>query len=52
MRRYVYESVGLQPWPGSDTDTGSEKPLGDNYWQLTAIGLTKELGYVGISERE
>jgi hypothetical protein len=46
--RYLYESVGLQPWLGSDTRGGSsEKPLGDNYYQLTDKGLTKELGYVG-----
>lgn len=47
MRRYLYESVGLQPWLGNDTDHGAEKPLGDHYYLLTAKGLTKELGYVG-----
>ena len=46
-RRYLYEAVGLQPWLGSDTDSGPQKPLGDDYWQLTAKGLTKELGFVG-----
>jgi len=45
--RYIYEAVGLQPWLGNDTDHGSEKPLGDHYYQLTDKGLTKELGYVG-----
>jgi hypothetical protein len=45
--RYIYEAVGLQPWLGSDTDHGPEKPLGENYFQLTDKGLTKELGYVG-----
>lgn len=46
--RYLYESVGLQPWLGSVTlDGASEKPLGDNYRQLTDKGLTRELGYVG-----
>lgn len=47
IRHYLYESVGLQPWLGSDTDNGPAKPLGDNYRQLTDKGLTKELGYVG-----
>jgi hypothetical protein len=45
--RYLYEAVGLQPWLGCDTDNGPEKPLGDQYYQLTDKGLTKELGYVG-----
>lgn len=44
---YLYESVGLQPWLGSEKDGVPLKPLGDNYWQLTAKGLTKELGFVG-----
>ena len=44
---YLYESVGIKPWLGSETATGPEKPLGDNYYQLTARGLTKELGFVG-----
>lgn len=47
-RRYLYESVGMQPWLGSDLPDGSSaKPAGENYFQLTARGLTKELGYVG-----
>jgi hypothetical protein len=47
-RRYLHESVGLQPWLGNDLpDGGSAKPLGENYFQLTDKGLTKELGYVG-----
>lgn len=54
MLRYLYESVGLQPW--RDSDPGGEGAVemggkswgvGDHYWQLTAKGLTKELGYVG-----
>ena len=46
--RYLYESVGLQPWLGSDLpDGGPARPVGDHYLQLTARGLTKELGYVG-----
>ncbi len=47
VRRYLYEAIGLQPWLGSDTDAGPQKPLGDAYWQLTDKGLTKELGFVG-----
>lgn len=46
-RRYLYEAVGLQPWLGSDNDAGSERTLGDHYFQTTTKGLTKELGYVG-----
>jgi len=44
---YLYESIGLQPWLGSDTPTGPAKPLGSDYYQLTPNGLTRELGYVG-----
>ena len=47
MRHYLYESIGLTPWLGSETDHGPAKPLGDHYFQLTAHGLTKELGFVG-----
>ena len=46
-RCYLYESIGLTPWLGSDTDQGPARPLGDHYLQLTAQGLTKELGFVG-----
>lgn len=53
-RRYLYESVGLEPWRGSDQGGataagagGRDWKVGTNYWQLTAKGLTKELGYVG-----
>ena len=46
--RYLYEAVGLQPWLGSDDDNGRPtRSHGDNYWQLTKKGLTKELGFVG-----
>lgn len=45
--RYLYESMGLAPWIGSETPTGSDRRLGDNYYQLTDKGLTKELGFVG-----
>ena len=45
---YLYEAVGIQPWLGSDGEDGKPvKNLGDNYWQLTEKGLTKELGFVG-----
>lgn len=47
-KRYLYESVGIEPWRGSDDENGRPKfPLGRNYMQLTEAGLTKELGYVG-----
>jgi hypothetical protein len=47
IRHYLYQSVGLEPWLGSDSDSGSEKPVGDHYLELTNKGLTRELGYVG-----
>jgi hypothetical protein len=48
VRRYLYEAVGLEPWRDSDPGTGSQAwEVGTNYWQLTAKGLTKELGFVG-----
>jgi hypothetical protein len=52
--RYLHEAVGLEPW--RDSDRGGEPAeetggrgwnVGTNYWQLTAKGLTRELGYVG-----
>ncbi len=46
-RHYLYQSVGLEPWLGSDTPHGPEKPLGEQYYELTAKGLTRELGFVG-----
>jgi hypothetical protein len=45
--RYLREAIGIDPWLGSDTESGSEKPMGDHYRELTAKGLTRELGYVG-----
>ncbi|WP_035613070.1 hypothetical protein [Haloferula sp. BvORR071] len=45
--RYLHESVGLAPWLGSEQDGKPQKPLGDDYLQLTAKGLTRELGFVG-----
>ena len=54
IRRYLYESVGLQPWRDSDPGGGvametgrTNWGVGTNYWELTSKGLTKELGYVG-----
>ncbi|MEO8613584.1 MAG: hypothetical protein ABI600_00460 [Luteolibacter sp.] len=46
--RYLYESVGLEPWLGSEKNGKPTTPLGNAYYQLTAKGLTKELGFVGI----
>ena len=40
-------SLGLQPWLGSDTADGPEKPWGGSYFQITDKGLSRELGYVG-----
>ena len=45
--RYLYESIGLEPWLGSEQNGKPTKPLGEHYFQLTEKGLTKELGFVG-----
>ena len=50
--RYLYESMGLEPWRDSDPDPNNPNAkrnwgTGTDYWQLTDKGLTKELGYVG-----
>ena len=45
--RYLYESIGLAPWLGSEKDGKPLKPLGESFYQITSRGLTKELGYVG-----
>ncbi len=45
--KYLYESMGIVPWLGSETPNGPAKPLSDDYYQLTEKGLTKELGFVG-----
>lgn len=45
--KYLYESMGIVPWLGRETPNGPAKPLGDDYFQLTKKGLTKELGFVG-----
>jgi hypothetical protein len=45
--RYLYESIGLEPWLGSEKDGKPTRPLGDSFYQTTSKGLTKELGFVG-----
>jgi hypothetical protein len=45
--RYLHEAAGLVPWLGSEKNGQPTRPLGDHYYQLTARGLTKELGFVG-----
>lgn len=54
VRRYLYESIGLEPW--RDSDPGGEPAIetygrgwnaGTNYFEITGKGLTRELGYVG-----
>ena len=54
VRRYLYESVGLEPWrdsdPGGDAapeTNGHGWNVGTNYFEITAKGLSKELGFVG-----
>lgn len=47
VRRYLYESVGLKPWLGPETPDGPARPMGDDFYQTTPQGLTRELGYVG-----
>jgi hypothetical protein len=47
IRHYLYQSMGIEPWLGSDTDNGPAKPLGAAYYELTSKALTKELGFVG-----
>lgn len=47
-RRYLYEALSLEPWRDSDPGPESQRwEVGTNYWELTAKGLTKELGFVG-----
>src|SRR5690606_20278325 len=45
--KYIYDSFGMTSCLGKDAGAAPEEPLGDNYWQLTDKGLTKELGFVG-----
>ena len=51
---YLYESIGLEPWRGSDKGSVGQierrtfdPVVGEKYMQLTKKGLTKELGFVG-----
>lgn len=46
-RRYLYESMGMEPWLGSERDGKPLKPLGSDFHQTTKKGLTRELGFVG-----
>jgi len=53
-RRYLYEALALEPWRDSDPGGGAAAEhsgttwgVGTNYFQLTAKGLTRELGFVG-----
>ena len=44
---YLYQSVGLVPWLGKDTPNGPEKLFGNDFYQVTQKGLTRERGYAG-----
>ncbi|MBQ3350880.1 MAG: hypothetical protein IJG38_10815 [Thermoguttaceae bacterium] len=46
--RYLYESMGIEPWRGAETESGPALPRGESYYQITRQGLTRELGYVGM----
>lgn len=46
--RYLYESMGIEPWRGAETESGPALPRGESYYQITQQGLTRELGYVGM----
>ncbi|BCU79698.1 hypothetical protein [Luteolibacter sp. LG18] len=44
---FLYQSVGIEPWVGSDlVSGGSEMPFGKDYRLITRKGLSRELGYV------
>lgn len=47
IRRFLHESMGLEPWLGCVTENGSARPYGEGFLQITPKGLTRELGYVG-----
>ncbi|MEY4385337.1 MAG: hypothetical protein RLY20_620, partial [Verrucomicrobiota bacterium] len=52
-QRYLLETVGIEPWRGSDlAGGGSSYLLGTNYYLVTPKGLTREWGYVGMSYGE
>jgi len=44
---YLYQSVGLVPWLGAESPKGPDRPLGNDFYQVTQKGLTRERGYVG-----
>jgi len=47
-RGYVYQALGIDPWAGPESPLGTPTdPLGDDYYQFSSAGLSKELGYVG-----
>jgi hypothetical protein len=47
-RDYLHQSIGTVPYLGpEDADGVPTLPLGAHYTQVTAKGLTRELGYVG-----
>jgi hypothetical protein len=47
MRELLYQAIGISPWLGNEDHNGWDKSMGDNYYQLTQKGLTRELGFVG-----
>ena len=52
-QRYLLEAIGLSPWLGSDLPNGGHSYLhGTNYYQITAKGLSREWGYVGVAYGE
>ncbi|MGP4050531.1 twin-arginine translocation signal domain-containing protein [Streptomyces sp. 2A115] len=47
-RGYLYQSIGIEPWLGRESEDGTpDHALGTSHHQVSAKGLTKELGYVG-----
>ncbi|MDQ2732524.1 MAG: hypothetical protein M3Y56_12765, partial [Armatimonadota bacterium] len=53
-KRFLFEPAGISPYLGNDIlDStgkliGREKPFGDNYYEVTRAGLTRENTYVAI----
>ncbi|BCU79712.1 hypothetical protein [Luteolibacter sp. LG18] len=47
VQRYLRESIGLEPWLGSEVNGKPVEPLGKDFMQITKKGLTRELGFVG-----
>ena len=46
--RYLYEAIGLVRWRGNKTAAGWQWPFGHHYYEVTRMGLSRELGYVAI----